>query len=52
MDGRRSMDVLYDTSDAEPGLEPIAHVIFDPGIEWLLRKANWLGPYGRKVRAY
>ncbi|WP_394823023.1 hypothetical protein [Pendulispora albinea] len=52
MAGRPTMDVLYDTSDAAPGLKPMAHVVFDSGIEWLLKKADWLGPYGRRVRAY
>jgi hypothetical protein len=52
MEGRRSMDVLFDTSDAAPGLEPIAHVVFDPGVDWLLRKASWLGPFGRRVRGF
>lgn len=51
MDGRPLMDVLYDTSDAEPDLAPIAHVVFDPGMLWLLSQASWLGPYGTQVRA-
>lgn len=52
MAGRTLMDVLFDTSDAAPGLAPIAHVVFDSGVEWLLEKGGLAGRYGRRVRGY
>ena len=52
MAGCPLMDVLFDTSDAAPGLTPIAHVVFDPGAEWLLREACLEKRYGRRVRGY